>query len=195
MASFNTANIVGASNKLNGALDALDGLKSGVLGGLLSIPAIPTALVTAKNTLLLAKIKELIPPLPSLDLPDINLQAELQTISGLDINTPGYDSAIKSLENKFGSVLIEKGYDIKNLANQVRDANTSITDTVERGKQIASSVPNFTVSSLGDGLFGEAKEVAQNVLTASTPSEVEELSELVLNTEMMNLRESLQGTV
>ncbi len=195
MASFNTANIVGASNKLNGALDALDGLKSGVLGGLLSIPAIPTALVTAKNTLLLAKIKELIPPLPSLDLPDINLQAELQTISGLDINTPGYDSAIKSLENKFGSGLIEKGYDIKNLANQVRDANTSITDTVERGKQIASSVPNFTVSSLGDGLFGEAKEVAQNVLTASTPSEVEELSELVLNTEMMNLRESLQGTV
>ena len=195
MASFNTANIVGASNKLNGALDALDGLKSGVLGGLLSIPAIPTALVTAKNTLLLAKIKELIPPLPSLDLPDINLQAELQTISGLDINTPGYDSAIKSLENKFGSGLIEKGYDIKNLANQVRDANTSLTDTVERGKQIASSVPNFTVSSLGDGLFGEAKEVAQNVLTASTPSEVEELSELVLNTEMMNLRESLQGTV
>ena len=195
MASFNTANIVGASNKLNGALDALDGLKSGVLGGLLSIPAIPTALVTAKNTLLLAKIKELIPPLPILDLPDINLQAELQTISGLDINTPGYDSAIKSLENKFGSGLIEKGYDIKNLANQVRDANTSITDTVERGKQIASSVPNFTVSSLGDGLFGEAKEVAQNVLTASTPSEVEELSELVLNTEMMNLRESLQGTV
>ena len=195
MASFNTANIVGASNKLNGALDALDGLKSGVLGGLLSIPAIPTALVTAKNTLLLAKIKELIPPLPSLDLPYINLQAELQTISGLDINTPGYDSAIKSLENKFGSGLIEKGYDIKNLANQVRDANTSITDTVERGKQIASSVPNFTVSSLGDGLFGEAKEVAQNVLTASTPSEVEELSELVLNTEMMNLRESLQGTV
>ena len=195
MASFNTANIVGASNKLNGALDALDGLKSGVLGGLLSIPAIPTALVTAKNTLLLAKIKELIPPLPSLDLPDINLQAELQTISGLDINTPGYDSAIKSLENKFGSGLIEKGYDIKNLANQVRDANTSITDTVERGKQIASSVPNFTVSSLGNGLFGEAKEVAQNVLTASTPSEVEELSELVLNTEMMNLRESLQGTV
>ena len=195
MASFNTANIVGASNKLNGALDALDGLKSGVLGGLLSIPAIPTALVTAKNTLLLAKIKELIPPLPSLDLPDINLQAELQTISGLDINTPGYDSAIKSLENKFGSGLIEKGYDIKNLANQVRDANTSITDTVERGKQIASSVPNFTVSSLGDGLFGEAKEVAQNVLTASTPSEVEELSELVLNTEMMNLRESLQGTL
>tara|TARA_Y100000817_G_scaffold197498_1_gene154542 strand:- start:69 stop:656 length:588 start_codon:yes stop_codon:yes gene_type:complete len=195
MASFNTANIVGASNKLNGALDALDGLKSGVLGGLLSIPAIPTALVTAKNTLLLAKIKELIPPLPSLDLPDINLQAELQTISGLDINTPGYDSAIKSLENKFGSGLIEKGYDIKNLANQVRDANTSITDTVERGKQIASSVPNFTVSSLGDGLFGEAKEVAQNVLTASTPSETEELSELVLNTEMMNLRESLQGTV
>ena len=195
MASFNTANIVGASNKLNGALDALDGLKSGVLGGLLSIPAIPTALVTAKNTLLLAKIKELIPPLPSLDLPDINLQAELQTISGLDINTPGYDSAIKSLENKFGRGLIEKGYDIKNLANQVRDANTSITDTVERGKQIASSVPNFTVSSLGDGLFGEAKEVAQNVLTASTPSEVEELSELVLNTEMMNLRESLQGTV
>ena len=195
MASFNTANIVGASNKLNGALDALDGLKSGVLGGLLSIPAIPTALVTAKNTLLLAKIKELIPPLPSLDLPDNNLQAELQTISGLDINTPGYDSAIKSLENKFGSGLIEKGYDIKNLANQVRDANTSITDTVERGKQIASSVPNFTVSSLGDGLFGEAKEVAQNVLTASTPSEVEELSELVLNTEMMNLRESLQGTV
>lgn len=195
MASFNTANVVGASDKLNGALDALDGLKSGVLGGLLSIPAIPTALVTAKNTLLLAKIKELIPPLPSLDLPDINLQAELQTISGLDINTPGYDSAIKSLENKFGSGLIEKGYDIKNLANQVRDANTSITDTVERGKQIASSVPNFTVSSLGDGLFGEAKEVAQNVLTASTPSEVEELSELVLNTEMMNLRESLQGTV
>ena len=195
MASFNTANIVGASNKLNGALDALDGLKSGVLGGLLSIQEIPTALVTAKNTLLLAKIKELIPPLPSLDLPDINLQAELQTISGLDINTPGYDSAIKSLENKFGSGLIEKGYDIKNLANQVRDANTSITDTVERGKQIASSVPNFTVSSLGDGLFGEAKEVAQNVLTASTPSEVEELSELVLNTEMMNLRESLQGTV
>ena len=195
MASFNTANNVGASNKLIGALDALDGLKSGVLGGLLSIPAIPTALVTAKNTLLLAKIKELIPPLPSLDLPDINLQAELQTISGLDINTPGYDSAIKSLENKFGSGLIEKGYDIKNLANQVRDANTSITDTVERGKQIASSVPNFTVSSLGDGLFGEAKEVAQNVLTASTPSEVEELSELVLNTEMMNLRESLQGTV
>ena len=195
MASFNTANVVGASDKLNGALDALDGLKSGVLGGLLSIPAIPTALVTAKNTLLLAKIKELIPPLPSLDLPDINLQAELQTISGLDINTPGYDSAIKSLENKFGSGLIEKGYDIKNLANQVRDANTSITDTVERGKQIASSVPNFTVSSLGDGLFGEAKEVAQNVLTASTPSETEELSELVLNTEMMNLRESLQGTV
>ena len=192
MASFNTANIVGASNKLNGALDALDGLKSGVLGGLLSIPAIPTALVTAKNTLLLAKIKELIPPLPSLDLPDINLQAELQTISGLDINTPGYDSAIKSLENKFGSGLIEKGYDIKNLANQVRDANTSITDTVERGKQIASSVPNFTVSSLGDGLFGEAKEVAQNVLTASTPSEVEELSEFVINPEMKNLNESLQ---
>tara|TARA_Y100000816_G_scaffold45554_1_gene28540 strand:+ start:60 stop:647 length:588 start_codon:yes stop_codon:yes gene_type:complete len=192
MASFNTANIVGASNKLNGALDALDGLKSGVLGGLLSIPAIPTALVTAKNTLLLAKIKELIPPLPSLDLPDINLQAELQTISGLDINTPGYDSAIKSLENKFGSGLIEKGYDIKNLANQVRDANTSITDTVERGKQIASSVPNFTVSSLGNGLFGEAKEVAQNVLTASTPSEVEELSEFVINPEMKNLNESLQ---
>ena len=191
MASFNTANIVGASNKLNGALDALDGLKSGVLGGLLSIPAIPTALVTAKNTLLLAKIKELIPPLPSLDLPDINLQAELQTITSFEINTPGYDSAIKSLKNKFGDGLEKSGYDLNDLASKVRDAN-KIADTVERGKQIANSVPNFSVTSLGDGLFGEAKEVAQNVLTASTPSEVEELSEFVINPEMKNLNESLQ---
>ena len=159
MASFNTANVVGASDKLNGALDALDGLKSGVLGGLLSIPAIPTALVTAKNTLLLAKIKELIPPLPSLDLPDINLQAELQTITSFEINTPGYDSAIKSLKNKFGDGLEKSGYDLNDLVSKVRDAN-KIADTVERGKQIANSVPNFSVTSLGDGLFGEAKEVA-----------------------------------
>ena len=40
MANFVTANIVAANEGLNSALDGLDALTSGIIGGILSIPCL-----------------------------------------------------------------------------------------------------------------------------------------------------------
>ena len=83
MANFVTANIVAANEGLNSALDGLDALTSGIIGGILSIPAIPTALVTAQHAIMVAQIIKALPKLPSLLIQDVNLQAELITLATL----------------------------------------------------------------------------------------------------------------
>ena len=193
MANFVTANIVAANEGLNSALDGLDALTSGIIGGILSIPAIPTALVTAQHAIMVAQIIKALPKLPSLLIQDVNLQAELITLATLKVGSVAYETAFNKLDDKFGSALKEKGYELASLATETSAAISATTDTVARGKRIANNVPNYVVSQFGQGKLGVPTEIAQNALLSSASPHIEKTVEFVTNPTTLELKENIKG--
>ena len=154
MANFVTANIVAANEGLNSALDGLDALTSGIIGGILSIPAIPTALVTAQHAIMVAQIIKALPKLPSLLIQDVNLQAELITLATLKVGSVAYETAFNKLDAKFGSALRKD--DNLFISPLLKGGRVSPQDIVDRYKYSESR------------RFATLKEMYQDIEAART---------------------------
>ena len=175
--------VTGANTALGTALNKLKELKDNILGGVLSIPIVQTALVTAAHIIIVVNILKIIKKLPA---KISSLQSELLTIAGLAIGTAAYNKAFEKLNNsKMGQELIKQGKNLKEFADTTRDIVYTTSVMSDRAKKIAANLPNIVV----DEVTGKVSEVAQNVLTPTDAPELEELSELPLNTKMMKQRE------
>ncbi|SVA03482.1 uncharacterized protein METZ01_LOCUS56336 [marine metagenome] len=175
--------VTGANTALGTALNKLKELKDNILGGVLSIPIVQTALVTAAHIIIVVNILKIIKKLPA---KISSLQSELLTIAGLAIGTAAYNKAFEKLNNsKMGQELIKQGKNLKEFADTTRDIVYTTSVMSDRAKKIAANLPNIVV----DEVTGKVSEVAQNVLTPTDAPELEELSELPLNTKMMEQRE------
>ena len=150
MADFTTANLPGANASFNTARDKFSTIKD-TLKSNMEVDA-STLTSTLKSDLLDFgdKLKTMIPELP--DLPDINLQAELTSLQSLAGSSR--DTALASLESKFGSGLSTQGVELDDLVSKATDAS-------EAGKKISAEIPNFTIPAAGGDVVEKAKEVLQ----------------------------------
>jgi len=177
--------VTGANTAFHGALDELSALKDKILGGILSIPAVQTALVTAAHIIVAVNVLKIIKKLPT---KISSLQTELLTIAGVAVGTAAYNKALGSLEkSELGKAAIKKGHDIANLAAATREIVNTAGDSVAIARGVVRNAPNLVF----DAITGKVGEVAQEALLVGEDVESEpELSELPLNTKMMALRES-----
>ena len=183
--------VTGANEAFHGALDEISTLKDSILGGILSLPAVQTALVTAAHIIVVVNLLKIFKKLPDTIS---SLQTELLTIATLAVGTAAYTKAVNALkESELGKAAISKGHDIATLVDETRgivntatDAVTGVQDGVAIARGIARNAPNFVANTV----TGEVFEYAQEALLTSDDVESEpELSELPLNTKMMALRE------
>ena len=179
--------VTGANEAFHGALDELSALKDSILGGILSLPAVQTALVTAANIIIAVNVLKIIKKLPA----NISsLQTELITIAGLTVGTVAYTKAIEGLKkSELGKAAISAGHDIGELVATTKGIVDISTDAAAIARGVARNAPNL----VADAVTGKIIEVAQEALLSGENAESEEpLDEFPLNTKMMEQREFIR---
>ena len=168
MADFKVPNLCGASAEFNAIQTKFESMITNALDGLEIDASALKATLDSEIDALMGDIKAMIPELPA--LPDINLQAELTSLSGLDIGTGEYNTLLADLTSKFGSALTTGGFSLDSL---VSDAASLLGG----GGSLCSGVPNFTVPAAG----GDAVQKAVGVKQAAADAEEEKPSVQIEN--------------
>ena len=95
-----------ANTALDTIFDKLKTLKDDILGGILSVPLVKTALVVAANIIIAVNVLKIIKKLPT---KISSLQTELLTIATLAVGTAAYTKALATLEkSELGKEAISK---------------------------------------------------------------------------------------
>ena len=175
MADFKVPNLCGASPEFNAIQTKFDSLMSSVTDGLeLDAGALTTTLDGDVNALV-GDIKVMIPDLPA--LPDVNLQAELTSLSSLTTGSVQHTALLADITSKFGSELTAGGFSLETLVGVAALA-------LGGGESLCSSVPNFTVPAAG----GDAVQKAVGVKQAAADALPEKPSVLVENTNLTSAK-------
>ena len=169
MADFKIPNLCGASPEFNAIQSKFEAMMSSVTDGLeVDASTLKTTLNT-DITALVADIKVMVPELPA--LPNINLQAQLTSLSGLTIGSSQHNTLLADITTKFGSELTAGGYSLDTLV-------TTAAAAILGGTSLCSSIPNFEVDAAG---VNDASEKAIAVLQPALDSEKETSSTLLQN--------------
>lgn len=164
MADFTTANLPGSNEKFNTIRNKFTSLKTSLKSNM-EVDA--SSLVSTLQSDLSSfgnDFKKIIPELP--DLPDLSLQAELESFAKLSGESAA--QALASIESKFGDGVKSLGFDLDELSSEAKDA-------VDKGESIASKIPNITVPEAG----GDAKLLPNNVKQADGDGKEGEVSKKV----------------
>jgi len=181
MADYKVPNLCGTSVKFNASQSKFDIMISNAIDGLEVDASALKATMDTDNTSLVASNKAMMPELPA--LPDVNLQGQLTSLSGLSIGSGQYNTLLAGVTSKFGSALTAGGFSLDTL---VSDAAAAITG----GTDLCSAVPNFTVPAAG----GDAVQKAVEVLQAEEDSLPEKLSTLVANVNFTAAKDAVEAT-
>ena len=158
MADFKIPNLCGASPEFNAIQSKFEAMMSSVTDGLeVDASTLKTTLNT-DITALVADIKVMVPELPA--LPNINLQAQLTSLSGLTIGSSQHNTLLADITTKFGSELTAGGYSLDTLV-------TIAAAAILGGTSLCSSIPNFEVDAAG---VNDASEKAIAVLQPALDS-------------------------
>ena len=171
MANFKVPNLCGASVNMNAMQSKFETMLDNTVDGLEVDASALKATLDIDVTSLVGDIKKMIPDLPA--LPEINLQSQLTSLSGMSIGSGAHNTLLAGITSKFGGALTAGGFSLGGL---VSDAASAITG----GASLCSAVPNFTVPAAG----GEAVQKAVAVLQPEADSIKEEASTLVENTNL-----------
>ena len=182
MADFKVPNLCGASPEFNAIQTKFESMITSALDGLEGeASTLKTTLDTNVNGLV-RDLKAMIPELP--ELPDINLQAQLTSLSGLSFGSGLYNSLLADITTKFGSALTTNGFDLDTLVLAAAEAITG-------GTNLCSAVPNFTVPAAG----GDAVEKAVDVLQPVVDSLPEKASTLLANANFADAKTALTAAI
>ena len=122
------------------------------------------------------------PELPA--LPDINLQSQLSSLSGLNIGSSQYNTLLGSITDNFGTALTSAGSSLDSL---VSDAASAVAD----GNTLSGVVPNMELPALG----GDVKLLADAIKQATEAAETEIVSSFTSNEALTNLQSTLSDAV
>ena len=181
MADFKVPNLCGASPEFNAIQTKFESMITSALDGLETDAAALKATLDTDVTSLVGDLKAIIPELPA--LPDINLQAELTSLTGLDIGSGEHNALLADITSKFGNALTTGGFSLDSL---VSDAASLLGG----GGSLCSGVPNFTVPAAG----GDAVQKAVEVLQAEVDSLPEEPSILLANVNFTAAKTAVEET-
>ena len=169
MADFKVPNLCGASPEFNAIQSKFEAMITNALDGLEADASTLKTTLDADLTSLVVDIKAMVPELPA--LPNINLQAQLTSLSGLALGSGQYNTLLADITTKFGSELTAGGYSLDTLVLAAAAA-------IAGGTNLCSAVPNFEVDAAG---VNAASEKANAVLQPAFDSLEEKVSTLVTN--------------
>ena len=182
MADFKIPNLCGASPEFNAIQTKFESMMTSAIDGLEVDASALKATLDTDVTSLVADLKAMIPELPA--LPDINLQAQLTSLSGLTPGSGQHNTLLADLTTKFGSALTAGGFSLDTL---VSDAATALSG----GGNLCSAVPNFTVPAVG----GDAVQKAIEILQPALDSEKEEVSIILANANFTDAKTAVETAV
>ena len=185
MADYKIPNLCGASAPFNAMQSKFDDMINTAASpaGLIADAKALAASLEPDVTSLLEEVQNILPELPT--LPDVNLQAELTSLSGLAAGSFEHGTLLAEITTKFGSGLTAGGYSIDTLVDTALDAVAGLGDV-----DMCGGVPNFTIPAAG----GTAIEKAVGVKQADVNSVVEELSTLVKNANFTAAKTAVEET-
>ncbi len=181
MADFKVPNLCGASANINAIQSKFETMLNSAIDGLEVDASALKATMDTDVTSLVSDLKALVPELPA--LPDVNLQGQLTSLSGLSVGSGQYNTLLADISSKFGSGLTAGGFSLDTL---VSDAASAITG----GTDLCSAVPNFSVPAAG----GDAVQKAVEVLQAEVDSLPEEPSTLLANVNFTAAKTAVEET-
>ena len=182
MANFTTPNLAGASEAFNGFAKKLDAVKDSMLAGLEVDASTLASTLSADLTSLTTELRDFMPELPA--LPDINLQSQLSSLSGLDVGSSQYNTLLSSITDNFGTAVTASGSSLDSL---VSDAASAVAD----GNTLSGIVPNMELPALG----GDVKLLADAIKQATEDAETETISSFTSNDALTNLQSTLSDAV
>ena len=182
MPNITTPNLAGASEAFNGFAKKLDAAKDSMLAGLEVDASTLASTLSADLTSLKTELRDFTPELPA--LPDINLQSQLSSLSGLDVGSSQYNTLLSSITDNFGTAVIAAG---SSLDSFVSDAASAVAD----GDTLSGVIPNMQLPALG----GDVKLLADAIKQATEDAETETISSFTSNDSLTNLQSTLSDAV
>jgi len=184
MADYKVPNLCGASESFNAAQSAFDDLINVAVDGLEIDPSTLKAQAESKLTALTGKLDTMLPELPA--LPDVNLQAELTSLTGLSPGSFQHAKMLTELTSKFGSALSGGGFSMDSLVSSATDIASGLAGAGD----MCSAVPNFSIPAAG----GEALQKAIGVVQASEESVDEDGATLNTNVNFTAAKTAVEET-
>ena len=182
MVNLVTPNLAGASEAFNGYAKKLDAVKDSMLAGLEVDASTLASTMSADLTSLTTELRDFMPELPA--LPDINLQSQLSSLSGLDVGSSQYNTLLSSITDNFGTAVAAAG---SSLDSFVSDAASAVAD----GDTLSGVIPNMQLPALG----GDVKLLADAIKQATEDAETEIISSFEPNGALTNLQSTLSDAV
>ena len=119
-------------------------------------------------TAAISELRNLTPKLP--ELPNVNLQSQLSSLSGIAAGLPQHTQLLADITTKFGDALATSGFSLNTL---VSDAFSAVT----AGTSLSAKIPNFEVPAAGGDVIQKAIEVLQ--ANPIKPEDLEDIAEKV----------------
>jgi len=182
MADYTIPNLAGASEVFNGFAKKLDAVKDSMLAGLEVDASTLASTMSADLTSLTTELRDFMPELPA--LPDINLQSQLSSLSGLDVGSSQYNTLLGSITDNFGTAVTTAG---SSLDSFVSDAASAVAG----GDTLSGVIPNMQLPALG----GDVKLLADAIKQATEDAETETISSFTSNDALTNLQSTLSDAV
>ena len=182
MADYTIPNLAGASEVFNGFAKKLDAVKDSMLAGLEVDASTLASTMSADLTSLTTELRDFMPELPA--LPDINLQSQLSSLSGLDVGSSQYNTLLGSITDNFGTAVTASGSSLDSLVSDAASA-------VAGGNTLSGIVPNMELPALG----GDVKLLADAIKQATEDAETETISSFTSNDALTNLQSTLSDAV
>ena len=182
MTDYTTPNLAGASEAFNGYAKKLDAVKDSMLAGLEVDASALASTMSADLTSLTTELRDFMPEVPA--LPDINLQSQLSSLSGLDVGSGQYNTLLNSITDNFGTAAAAAG---SSLDTFVSDAASAVAD----GNTLSGVIPNMGLPALG----GDVKLLADAIKQATEDAEIEIESSFTANEALTNLQSTLGDAV
>jgi len=182
MPDITTPNLAGANEAFNDLVKKIDIVKDDVLAGLEVDASALASTLSTDLTSLTSELRDFMPELPA--LPDINLQSQLSSLSGLDVGSSQYNTLLGSITENFGTALTSAGSSLDSLVSDAASA-------VAGGDTLSGIVPNMELPALG----GDVKLLADAIKQATEDAETEIVSSFTSNDALTNLQSTLSDAV
>ena len=182
MSDTTTPNLAGANEAFNDLVKKIDIVKDDVLASLEVDASALASTLSTDLTSLTTELRDFMPELPA--LPDINLQSQLSSLSGLDVGSSQYNTLLGSITDNFGTALTSAGSSLDSLVSDAASA-------VAGGDTLSGVIPNMELPALG----GDVKLLADAVKQATEDAETEIISSFTANDALTNLQSTLSDAV
>ena len=143
-----SSNLQATNAKYNSILSKLESTRSTAFSNLETGATTAASAISTDLSNLTSELRTLVPE--GFSVPNVNLQAQLQSLSGL-VDTTQSANLLASITTDFGDALSTSGFSLDTL---VSDAASAFS----LGDSLSGTIPNFELSPLGD-IIQKASEI------------------------------------